>query len=185
MSRKLDRIDAARQRRQQACGTIPCTEELAETVGIGVREAESLLRLQRQPLSINDADGDQKTLAELIADPRQECLDDHIDQDSLRRRLDDVLGDLDFRERQVLRMRFGLQGQLPLGLADIGKVLRVSKERIRQIEEIAMSKLRQPRVAARFVGFFADSPERLMSGVAVLRRSDECKEPCGRKRTAG
>ena len=77
------------------------------------------------PLSIDEAgvkDG-SRTLAELVADPRQECLSDRLDQGSLERRIDEILGNLDIRERQVLRMRYGLQGEQPLSLGDIGKVL--------------------------------------------------------------
>ncbi len=88
----------------------------------------------------------------------------------LVRRIDEVFAALDLRERQVLRMRYGLQGQSPLGLSDIGKVLGVSKERIRQIEESAMSKLRQPQHAVRFVQFLQEQPERLVSAAVALRR---------------
>ena len=110
-------------------------------------------------------------MAELVADPRQECPSDRLDQFGLERRIDEMLGDLDDRERQVLRMRYGLHGELPLTLGDIGKVFRVTRERIRQIEVGAMSKLRQPQHAARFVQFLPESPERLMRAAAAL---NEC-----------
>jgi RNA polymerase sigma factor (sigma-70 family) len=67
-----------------------------------------------------------------------------FDRDVLAKRIDEVFAALDLRERQVLRMRYGLQGQSPLGLSDIGKVLGVSKERIRQIEESPDSPSWQP-----------------------------------------
>jgi RNA polymerase primary sigma factor len=104
-----------------------------------------------------------------VPDHRQTCPADGIDQYGLERRIDSILGNLDIRERQVLQLRYGLHGQQPLSLGDIGKVLRVSKERIRQIEEGAMAKLRQPQHAAQFVQFFHDAPERLMSAAAMLR----------------
>ena len=125
-----------------------------------------------------------RTLAELVADPRQECPGDRLDQGSLERRMDEILGNLDIRERQVLRMRYGLQGEQPLSLGDIGKVLRVSKERIRQIEEGAMSKLRQPQHASQFVQFFHESPERLMNAAAALKECNDLCDPRGRKSTA-
>ncbi len=186
MTQKLDKIQNARQRHLQTRGAVPCTEELAEAVGIGAPEMESLLRMQRHPLSIDESgvkDG-SRTLAELVADPRQECLSERLDQGSLERRMDEILGNLDIRERQVLRMRYGLQGQQPLSLGDIGKVLRVSKERIRQIEEGAMSKLRQPQHAAQFVQFFHDSPERLLNAAAALKGCDDLCDPRNRKSTA-
>ncbi len=186
MAQKLDKIQHARQRHLQACGTAPGAEDLAAAVGLGVRETESLLRVQRPPLSIDGSGGedDSRTLAEVVADPRQECPSDGLDQGGLERRIEEILAHLDIRERQVLRMRYGLQGVQPLSLGDIGKVLRVSKERIRQIEESAMSKLRQPQHAAQFVQFFHDAPERLMKAAAALKGCNDLCDPRGRKRTA-
>ena len=185
MTKKLDKIQHVSQQHLQARGAAPSTEDLADAVGIGTRETENLLRVQRPPLSIDSAGMDvgSRRLANLVADPRQECSGERIDQDSLTRRIDEVFGMLDIRERQVLRMRYGLQGQQPLSLGDIGKVLRVSKERIRQIEESAMSKLRQPRHAARFVQFFRESPDRLMNEAAALKECNDICDPRGRKST--
>ncbi|MEI8371405.1 MAG: sigma-70 family RNA polymerase sigma factor [Planctomycetota bacterium] len=186
MTRKLDRIQHARERHLQTSGVVPCTEDLADAVSIESREMESLLRLQRKPLSIDGSgvEGGSRTLAERIADPRQECPSARLDQCSLERRFDEILGNLDLRERQVLRMRYGLQGEQPLSLGDIGKTLRVCKERIRQIEESAMSKLRQPQHASQFIQFFHESPERLMDAVAAIKQCDDLSDPRGRKSTA-
>ena len=83
MTQKLDKIQHARERHLQTRGAAPCTEDLADAVGIGARETESLLRVQRQPLSIDDRGHDEgsRTLAELVADPRQECPGDRLDQE--------------------------------------------------------------------------------------------------------
>jgi len=186
MTQKLDKIQRAKEQHRATCGSAPCTEDLAAAVGIDARETESLLRMQRQPQSIDElgADPRSRTLAEILADPRQESLCERLDQGILEQRLDETLRDLDFRERRVLQMRYGLQGQQPLSLGDIGKVLRVSKERIRQIEESAMSKLRQPQHAGRFVQFLSESPERLMSAAAALKSCSYLSDPRGRKSTA-
>jgi len=172
MTRKLDKIQQTQERYLQTRGAVPCDEDLADAVGIGAREMECLLHVQRQPLSIDGSGAKEGpgTLAELLADPSQECPDDRLDQAGLERRIDEIFGNLSVRERQVLRMRFGLQGEQPQSLGDIGKVLRLTRERIRQIEVGAMSKLRQPQHAARFVQFCHDSPERLMNSAAALQR---------------
>ena len=186
MTRKLDKIQNAGQEHLQTCGAVASTEELACAAGLGVRETENLLRVQRQPLSIDGVgvkEGSRK-LAEIVADPRQECPSDRLDQSTLERRIEEIFRNLDVRERQVLRMRYGLQGQQPLSLSDIGSILRVSKERIRQIEESAMSKLRLPQHAAQFVQFFHDSPERLMRAAAVLKGCDDLCDPRNRRSTA-
>jgi RNA polymerase primary sigma factor len=182
MTRKLDKIQHVQERLLHTGRAAPGSEDLADAVGIGAREMENLLRLQRQPLSI-DAPGVKEgsgALSELIVDPRQESPGDRLDQPGLERRIDEILGDLDLRERQVLRMRYGLQGGQPLGLGDIGKTLRLTKERIRQIEVSAMSKLRQPRHAARFVQFLPESPERLMDAAATLKECNDFNDPRGR-----
>ena len=185
MTRKLDKIQHANEQQSQVRGAVPCTEDLADAVGIGAREMESLLRVQRQPLSIDEsgAETGSRTLANVVADPRQECPGERLDQSILERRIAKILGDLDIRERQVLQMRYGLEGRQPLSLGDIGRVLSVSKERIRQIEEIAMSKLRQPQHASQFVQFFHDSPERLMDEAAALKECDALCDPRGRRST--
>ena len=183
MTRKLDKIQHATERHLQARGAPPSVEDLAEAVGIGGSEMESLLRLQRPPVSIDESGAKNRSssLHAIVADPRQECSDDPLDHRGLSQRLDEVLGNLDIRERQVLRMRYGLQGELPMSLGDIGRLLRVSKERIRQIEETALSKLRQPQHAARFVQFLHESPERLMNEAAALRACDDLCDPRARK----
>jgi RNA polymerase primary sigma factor len=171
MTQKLDKIQRARDTYLQLHGSTPNSDDLASAAGIAVGEVERLMRVQRQPLSFDDPPSRKGTrsLSEMVADPRQTCPDDQIDQHRLEHRLEDVLGALDIRERQVLQMRYGLHGQQALSLSDIGKVLRVSKERIRQIEESAMTKLRQPQHAARFVQFLHEAPDRLLHAAAMLR----------------
>ena len=99
MTRKLDKIQHATERHLQARGAVPSTEDLADAVGIGAGEMESLLGVQRQPLSIDSSRVKEgsRTLAELVADPRQECPGDRLDQSSLERRMDEILGNLDIR----------------------------------------------------------------------------------------
>ncbi len=171
MTQKLDKIQRARDNYLQLHGSTPNTDDLASAAGIAAGEVERLMRVQRQPLSFDDPPGRKgtRTLAEMVADSRQTCSDDPIDQHRLEHRIEDVLGNLDIRERQVLQMRYGLHGQQALSLGDIGKVMRVSKERIRQIEESAMTKLREPQHAERFVQFLHEAPDRLMNSAAMLR----------------
>ncbi len=107
MTQKLDKIQRARDNYLQLHGSTPSTDDLASAAGIGVGEVERLMRVQRQPLSFDDPPSRQgtRTLEEMVADSRQTCPDDHIDQHRLEHRIEDVLGNLDIRERQVLQMR--------------------------------------------------------------------------------
>jgi RNA polymerase primary sigma factor len=171
MTQKLDKIQRARDNYLQLHGSIPNSDDLASAAGIAVGEVERLMRVQRQPLSFSETPSRKgtRTLADMTADPRHVSPDDNLDQHRLEGRIEDVLANLDIRERQVLQMRYGLHGQQALSLGDIGKVMRVSKERIRQIEESAMAKLREPQHAARFVQFLHEAPDRLMNAAAMLR----------------
>lgn len=186
MTQKLDRIQTAREQYLQSHAAMPNDDELAEAAGITPDEVERLMRVHRQPVSFDDSANriGSRTLMEIVPDPHPVCLGDGVDQHSLEDRIDAILGCLDIRERQVLQMRFGLHGQQPLSLNDIGKVLHVSKERIRQIEEGALARLRQPEHAAQFVHFFQEAPERLMNAAAMLRGCNDPLVPSGRKSAA-
>jgi RNA polymerase sigma factor (sigma-70 family) len=171
MTQKLEKIKQAQEVYLQRHGAVPNTDDLAHEAGIAAGDIERLMRVQRQPLSFDDAHGrdGSRTLRDIVPDRSHASPGEGLDQYGLERRIDSILGSLDIRERQVLQMRYGLHGQQPLSLGDIGKVLHVSKERIRQIEESAMTKLRQPQHAEQFVQFFHDAPERLMNAAAMLR----------------
>ena len=135
-------------------GSEPQSEELAKLVRIHENQMERLLRVHRHPRSMNQPilrNGTQN-LSDLVPDSCQENPGEKLDQELLKRRLKRTLKSLDSRERQVILLRFGLQGERPLTQTDIGKMMCVSKERIRQIEESAMSKLRQPQRASQFEG---------------------------------
>ena len=79
-----------------------------------------------------------------------------MQQSHLRERLDNAMRVLDVREREILRLRYGLADGSSKTLEEVGKIFSVSRERIRQIECRAMNKLKEPEQAARLQGFLAD-----------------------------
>ena len=171
LAQKIDKIRIANEQHLVNYGSEPRSEELAKLVGIHENQMERLLRVHRHPRSMNQPilrNGTQN-LSDLVPDSCQENPGEKLDQELLRRRVQRTLKSLDSRERQVILLRFGLQGERPRTQTDIGKMLRVSKERIRQIEESAMSKLRQSHHASKFVHFFHDSPVRLMESASLLK----------------
>ena len=108
-------------------------------------------------------------LGNALADPGQHCVADDLDRRCLEQRINEVLHDLDIRERRVLRMRYGLQGEQVFSVRDIAKLLRLSKERIRQIEQGALEKLRRPEQVSRLVHFLPKLPD-LTTSTAELRK---------------
>ena len=132
----------------------PSHAEISERAAVSPAEVENLLRLaseQDNPLSLDSPMGEEQdsSLGDLVADPRAV-----VPADAATRRLlgDAVLmalDDLDDREKDVVRMRFGLDGTDPLTLEQVGNHFGVTRERVRQIEARTMSKLKHPNRSER------------------------------------
>ena len=103
--------------------------------------------LSTRPVSSLDEvfeDGDKRTLLSLLVDTSQEAPDAGILRDSAREQLESVLSSLDEREQRIIRLYFGLDGKEALTLEEIGCLMGVTRERVRQIKERALSRLRHP-----------------------------------------
>jgi RNA polymerase primary sigma factor len=150
-----DRVLAVSRRLSQERHREPTVEELAQEAGVTEAVTHRALRINRRPLSLDESfsgEGDN-FLGELVPDQR---LDDPLaglHHDSLKTRLEDVLRALNYREREILRLRYGLNDGFPYTLSEIGKVFSVTRERVRQIEADALRKLQHPTHARRLAGF--------------------------------
>jgi RNA polymerase primary sigma factor len=92
----------------------------------------------------------------MIVDQRVDSPDKKVLDESLSSALNDVLGTLTESERQIIKMRFGLDGLEPMSLQQIGDEFKLSKERIRQIEKKAIRRLRHPSRSQRLKSFLQD-----------------------------
>jgi RNA polymerase primary sigma factor len=114
-------------------------------MGMAPEELEELMT-QSAPCASLDAhargEEDRSTLGELIADPSSNEHLDTMDRHLQKEHLGTWLSQLNERERRILTMRFGLEGTEPLTLAEIGRQINVSRERVRQLEAKAIMKLR-------------------------------------------
>eukprot|EP00268_Persea_americana_P051417 TRINITY_DN5682_c0_g1_i11.p1 TRINITY_DN5682_c0_g1~~TRINITY_DN5682_c0_g1_i11.p1 ORF type:complete len:284 (-),score=56.40 TRINITY_DN5682_c0_g1_i11:548-1399(-) len=125
-------------------GHHPTNEELAKHVGITVKKMEMLLASARNPLSIQQTAwrDEGATFQEITADPGVEIPEISATKQLMRRHMCNLLSILSPRERQIIRLRFGIHDGECKSLLDIGTVLGVSKERVRQVESRALSKLK-------------------------------------------
>ena len=125
----------------------PTTEEIAKYLDIEVKKIKELETLIKDPVSLNTAlnDEDDGTLEDLVADPNQERPDDRIDNELRAKAINQVLETLGEREKNVIIARFGLNGTRAKTLEEIAAEYKLTKERIRQIEQSALHKLRNPR----------------------------------------
>ena len=128
-------------------GRDPSTEEVAKFMGEKVEKVKEMETLIKDPVSLNTAlnDEDDGTLEDLVADPNQDRPDDRIDNELRAKAINSVLETLSEREKNVVIARFGLNGTRAKTLDELAKEYKLTKERIRQIEQTALHKLRNPR----------------------------------------
>lgn len=125
----------------------PSETEIASFLKVDVKKVKEVVNLIKEPVSLNTTlnDEDDGTLEDLIADPNEENPDLHIDNVLRAKAINAVLDTLDAREKNVIIARFGLNGVKAKTLEEVGAEYKLTKERIRQIENTALHKLRNPR----------------------------------------
>ncbi len=130
----------------KSLGREPTAHELAVDTGIAPDKVEAALRAAPDLVSLSAAVGDEgdHELGDLLADPTSEAPFDAAAAAIERADLRALLGHLDERERAILSLRFGLDDDRPLTLDEVGRRFNLTRERIRQIEAKALTKLRHP-----------------------------------------
>ncbi|MFN6190413.1 MAG: sigma-70 family RNA polymerase sigma factor [Planctomycetia bacterium] len=148
----------AKQFRQEH-GREPAVEDLARIGGLTIEEATCVWRMSRQPVSLDQPIGDSEEagVGDIIKDHREDDPLKGIHEQSLRDSIGKALEGLTYREREILRMRFGLADGYSYTLEEVGTIFCVTRERVRQIEAKAVEKLRQPGVQHDLAGFVDDS----------------------------
>jgi RNA polymerase sigma factor (sigma-70 family) len=142
----LTRMTTARSRLERQLSRRPTTAELADDLEVDEEKVTDILRHAAAPLSLSQplGDDDASELGDVVEDHAAVSPFDVAAAALLSGEVDKVLVVLDWREREILRQRFGLDRSEPRTLDDVGKHLNLSRERIRQIEARAMCKLRHP-----------------------------------------
>jgi RNA polymerase primary sigma factor len=146
MGDQINKLLRTSHRLTQELGRAPTSEELAEAMEIPKRKAEEMLRVARRPLSLEmptDDEGESE-LGDFIEDEDSPAPDDEVTSSMLRELLQEILQDLPPREVRILQLRYGLVDGETYTLEEVGKKLGVTRERVRQIEAQALSRLRHP-----------------------------------------
>ncbi len=143
----------------QSHGREPTVEELAELAGLPVEEAECVARMARRPISLDQPLGDSEegTVGEFVGDRREEDPLRDLNRQALRSSIGRALEELTYREREIIRLRFGLADGYAYTLEEVGSIFEVTRERVRQIEAKAVEKLRQPGRDVDLANFVSDS----------------------------
>ncbi len=141
---KLNKIVRAERKLRAELGREPGSVEIARELDLSIDEVEHIRRSAQTPVSLEKpvGDEDESEFGHFLTDENQELPDEAAEITLRKETLKKILGTLSSRERQVLELRYGLDGQHPRTLDEVGRTFNVTRERIRQIENQSLKKLR-------------------------------------------
>ncbi len=144
----------------QELGREPTVEETAERAKLSLEDTRCIMKMSRQPLSLDQpvGDHDDSYFGEFVEDYREDDPLYDTNQESLKSRINAAMETLNYREREIIRLRFGLADGYSYTLEEVGKIFSVTRERVRQIESKAVRKLQQP-YRCRSLASFLDGVE--------------------------
>ncbi|MEH2296999.1 RNA polymerase sigma factor, RpoD/SigA family [Nostoc sp.] len=147
---KLNKIKRVQRELSQQLGRVPTTAEIAKALSLTPTQVRECLYLARQPFSLEARVGEQQdTELQDILEDDGPSPEDYAVEESLHQDLQDLLAKLSPQQREILTLRFGLTDGYELSLAQIGDRMGISRERVRQIEQKALSLLRRQKEQVR------------------------------------
>ena len=146
MYEQINRLTRTSRQLVQELGRDPTTEEIADELGVTPRKVEHIMRVSQRPLSLEMPVGEEEDsyLGDFIEDEDADSPSEAAGQQLLREVIDEIFQSLTPREVRILQLRFGLVDGYCYTLEEVGKKFGVTRERIRQIEAQALSRLRHP-----------------------------------------
>ncbi len=143
---------------QQELGREPTSLEISAKLSLSVEKIQDYQRALAEPMSLETPVGESEdsSLAEFVVDARRESPADAAIRSLIRKRIDAVLETLDEREKDVIAMRFGFTDGQPHTLEEVARFLQLTRERIRQIEQRSLQKLKDPERAEPLRALLAD-----------------------------
>ena len=154
----------------QELGRAPSVEETAIRAGLSTEDTQVVIKMAKQPLSLDQPVGDQDDsfFGEFVEDYRDNdpLYETHLN--SLRQQIQDAMQTLNYREREILKLRYGLADGYAYTLEEVGRIFQVTRERVRQIESKAVKKLQHPHRCKSLVSF-VDGSRTPESYEAMLR----------------
>jgi RNA polymerase primary sigma factor len=139
----------------QQSGVEPTMEELAERAGMSVLDTRRVLKISKHPVSLDKPVGDEadSSISDFLEDKRTESPAGTAAQDMLKQRIELVLKSLTYREREIIKLRYGIGDGYTYTLEEVGKIFKVTRERVRQVEAKALRKLQHPVRIRKLAGF--------------------------------
>lgn len=154
----------------QEIGREPTAEEVCERSGLSLDDTRVILKMSRQPLSLDQPIGDHEdsVFGEFLEDHRDDDPLLETNREALKVQIDLAMETLNYREREILRLRYGLADGYTYTLEEVGRIFQVTRERVRQIESKAVRKLQQPYRAKSLVSFLDGAELTIMEGSEAI-----------------
>lgn len=158
MGDQINKLLRVQHQLTQRLGREPTVEELAGALDVPPRKVENMIQVARRPLSLETPTDDEEdsVLGDFIEDDETPPPDDTATYNLLREHLEEVLNSLPPREVRILQLRYGLLDGQAYTLEEVGRKMGVTRERVRQIEAQALSRLRHPSIRRKLREYLGD-----------------------------
>ncbi len=155
MIETMSKVRNATKKLLQKNGREPTIKEIAQEIDISDEEARKVIKISKHPISLDRpiGDGDDGFFGDFIEDKRTESPISSATNEMLKEKLEEVLNTLTYREREIIKLRYGLGDGYTYTLEEVGKTFKVTRERVRQIEAKAVRKLQHPIRSRLLEGF--------------------------------
>ncbi|MCA8959468.1 MAG: RNA polymerase sigma factor RpoD [Planctomycetes bacterium] len=155
MIETMSKVRNATKKLMQKLGYEPSIKEISQELGIPEEETRKVIKISKHPISLDRpiGDSDDGFFGDFIEDATVESPINAATQEMLKEKMRDVLKTLTYREREIIKLRYGLEDGYTYTLEEVGKIFKVTRERVRQIEAKAVKKLQHPIRARHLEGF--------------------------------
>ncbi len=167
MIETMGRLRTIQRELLQRTGLEPTMEELAEAAGMSVADARRVMKISRHPVSLDRPVGESEDsyFGDFLEDDNTTAPAETATQDMLKQRIEQVLKSLTYREREIIKLRYGIGDGYTYTLEEVGRIFKVTRERVRQVEAKAIRKLQHP-VRSRKLSGFIDGEVSIPGGVS-------------------
>ena len=155
MIETMSKLRNISKRLVQQLGREPVIDEIAREAGMTVSEARRVLKISRHPISLDRPVGESEDsyFGDFIEDETAENPVESAGSEMLKERIEEVLKTLTYREREIIKLRYGIGDGYTYTLEEVGRIFKVTRERVRQVEAKAIRKLQHPVRARKLEGF--------------------------------
>jgi RNA polymerase primary sigma factor len=155
MIETMSKLRNVAKRLLQQNGREPSVDEIAQEAGVSVDETKRVMKIAKHPISLDRpiGEGDDSYFGDFIEDESAESPVSAATHEMLKEKIETVLQTLSFREREIIKLRYGIGTGYTYTLEEVGRIFKVTRERVRQIEAKAVRKLQHPVRSRQLEGF--------------------------------